>query len=196
MFCNCGQKPWKIRFKDIYIEILANTWNKPEVTILKKPQEELINWYLLFATPIHHRSVMLMSYAIQTCSIREIGYEVELTPKIEFPSCVSHFMATYHGILVTASWMSYWRFSFLVVASNFIKWIQNSCTESNFILFRSFCLIGFRSVDMFDVFVLKFLLWIRQLLFQHLETFLSSCLSGLLFSNVFNVFLMTKFCVS
>ena len=97
------------------------------VTILTKLQEELINWYLLFATPIHHRSVMLMSYAIQTCSIREIGYEVELTPKIEFPSCVSHFMATYHGILVTASWMSYWRFSFLVVASNFVKWIQNSC---------------------------------------------------------------------
>ena len=58
-------------------------------------------------------------------------------------------------------------------------------TESNFILVLSFCRIGFRSVDMFGVFVLKFLLWIRQLLFQHLETFPSSSLSGLLFSNVY-----------
>ena len=31
--------------------------------------------------------------------------------------------------------------------------------------------------------VLKFLLEMRQLLFQQLETFLCSCLSGLLFSN-------------
>ena len=30
-------------------------------------------------------------------------------------------------VLVTASWMLCWRFSFLVVASNFVKWIQSSC---------------------------------------------------------------------
>ena len=50
--------------------------------------------------------------------------------KIEFSWCVWHFVATSYGknrVLVKASWMSYWRFSFLVVASNFDKWIQNSC---------------------------------------------------------------------
>ena len=80
--------------------------------------------------PIHHRSVMLMSYLIQSCSIWEIGKEAQSTPKIEFPSCISHLMATYHEkirVLVTASWKSYWRFSFLVFASNFVKWIQISC---------------------------------------------------------------------
>ena len=44
-------------------------------------------------------------------------------------------MATYHGknrVFATASWMSYWRFSFLVVASNFVKWIQNSCHQIKF----------------------------------------------------------------
>ena len=43
----------------------------------------------------------------------------------------------------------------------------------------------FLSGDMFGVFILKFLLRIRQLLFQHLEILLSSCLSGLLFSDVY-----------
>ena len=132
MFCTCGRKPWKIRFKEIYnlILVLPIFETNQEVTILKKPQEEVINWYLLFATPIHHRSVMLMSHLVQSCSIREIGWEAESTPTIKFPSCVSHFMATYHGknwALVTATWMSYWRFIFLVVATNFVKWIQNPC---------------------------------------------------------------------
>ena len=82
--------------------------------------------------------------------------------------------------------MLYWRFSFLVVASNIVKWIQNTCHLIKFhTLFLSFCRIGFRWVDLFGVFAsaLKFLLWIRQLLFQQLETFLFYCLSGLLFSN-------------
>ena len=99
------------------------------MTILKKPQEELIKWYLIFATPIHHRSVMLMSYVIRSCNIREIGSEAESTSKLQFSLCVSNFVATSHGknrVLVTASWMLYWRFSFLVVASNFDTWIQNS----------------------------------------------------------------------
>ena len=38
---------------------------------LKKHQEQL-NWHLLFTTPIHQRSVMLMSYVIQSCNIRTI----------------------------------------------------------------------------------------------------------------------------
>ena len=40
------------------------------VTILDKSQEELTK---NFATSIHHRSVMLMSYVIQSCNLREIG---------------------------------------------------------------------------------------------------------------------------
>ena len=79
------------------------------VTLFKRPKKELINWFLLFARPIHHRSVMLMSYVIQSCNIRAIGYEVESTPKIEFLyRAVSYFVATYHAknrVLVTASWM-------------------------------------------------------------------------------------------
>ena len=73
----------------------------------------------------------------------------------------------------------------LAIQFSSINEFKTPATESNFILFLSFCRIGFRSVDMFGVLVLKFLLWIRQLLFQHLETLLSSCLSGLLFSNVY-----------
>ena len=38
-----------------------------------------------------------MSYVIQSCNIREIGQEAESTPKIEFPSCISYLVATYHG---------------------------------------------------------------------------------------------------
>ena len=61
LFCISGQKPWKISFKDVYIQI-------QEVTILKNPQEELINWYLLFATLIHHGSVILMLLVTQSCN--------------------------------------------------------------------------------------------------------------------------------
>ena len=61
-------------------------------------------------------------------------------------------------------------FKCTLVANNFV---------SNFKFFLLFCRIGFRSVDLFGGFVLKFLLWIRQLLFQHLQTFLSSCLTQL-----------------
>ena len=70
-----GQKPWKIRFKGIYILILVFPIFETNQggTIFKKPQEELVNWYLPFATPIHHRSAMLMPHVIQSCNIREIG---------------------------------------------------------------------------------------------------------------------------
>ena len=46
-----GQKPWKIRFKDVYIQILVLSIfeTNQEVTILKKPREKLINWYVRFA---------------------------------------------------------------------------------------------------------------------------------------------------
>ena len=101
---------------DIYILILVLPIfeTNQRVTILKKPQEELINWYLLFVTPIHHRSVMLTSYVVQSCNIREKGFEVWNNNGK-------------NRVLVMAGWMSYWRFSFLVAASNFVKWIQNSC---------------------------------------------------------------------
>ena len=75
--------------------------------------------------------------------------------------------------------------AFLLSHQTSLNEFKTPITESSFILFLSFCQIGFHSVDMFGVFVLKFLLWIRQLLFQHLETLLSSCLSGLLSSNIF-----------
>ena len=82
-------KTWKIRFKDVYVQILVLSIFETNqgVTILKKPQEELINWYLLFATPIHHWRVMSMSYVIQSCNIKAIGYEAKSMPKIEFSSC-------------------------------------------------------------------------------------------------------------
>ena len=49
----CAALVVKNRFKDIYIPILVLPVfeTKQGVTILKKPQEELINWYVLFATP-------------------------------------------------------------------------------------------------------------------------------------------------
>ena len=58
-------------------------------------------------------------------------------------------------------------FKYTSVANNFV---------SNFMFFILFCRIGFRSVDLFGGFILKFLLWIRQLLFQDLQT---SCLPQL-----------------
>ena len=162
------------------------------MTTLEKSQEELIKSYLLFATSIHHRNVMLMSCVIQSCSIREIGYEVESTPNRRQKS---RFRLPYH-----ISWQHImekiefylWRVecrtvhsAFLLSHQTLLNEFKTPATESNFILFLSFYRIGFRSVGMFGVFVLRFLLWIRQLLFQHLETLLSSCLSGLLFSNVY-----------
>ena len=51
-------------------------------------------------------------------------------------------------------------FKYTSVVNNFV---------SNFMFFILFCRIGFRSVDLFGGFILKFLLWIRQLLFQDLQ---------------------------
>ena len=123
------------------------------MTILKKLQEELINWHLLFATPIHHRSAMLMSYVIQSCNIRAIGYDAESMLQLEFSLCC----ITFHGdvssknrVLVAVSWMSYCRLRFLVITSNFVKWIQNSCHWTKFHrLFSSFCQIEFCSVELY-----------------------------------------------
>ena len=77
-------KTWKIRFKDVYVQILVLSIFETNqgVTILKKPQEELINWYLLFGTLIHHRSIMLLPYVIQSCNIKAIGYEAKSTANI------------------------------------------------------------------------------------------------------------------
>ena len=94
-----------------------------------------------------------MSYKIQSCNMSAIGYEGNRRQKSSFLRDVSSFMATYHAknwVLVTASWISYWRFGFLVVASNFVKWIQNSCHWVKFhTLFLSFWRIEFRSVDLY-----------------------------------------------
>ena len=70
--CSCGKKSSKIRLKDFYIQILVlSTFETNErVTILKKYKQKLN--YLLFATSIHHRSVMLISYVIQSYKIRTI----------------------------------------------------------------------------------------------------------------------------
>ena len=67
--CTCGQKPWKIHFKNVYVQILVLSIFETNqgVTILKKPQD------ILFAAPIRHRSVMLMSYMIRPCNIKAIG---------------------------------------------------------------------------------------------------------------------------
>ena len=114
-----------------------------------------------------------MSYVIQSCNIREIGQEAELTPKIEFPSCESYFVAMYHG---KKSSFSYGKLNQHTGDSAFLSSHQTSsnefktpATESSFIPFLSFCRIVFRSVDMFGVFVFSFLLWIRQFSFQHLK---------------------------
>ena len=79
-----------LTFQDVYIQILVLSIFEINqgVTILKKPQEDLINWYLPFTTPIHHRSVMLMSCMTQSCNIKAIGSDKAVaTPKIEFWSC-------------------------------------------------------------------------------------------------------------
>ena len=157
------------------------------MTILKKPQEDLINWYLPFTTPIHHRSVMLMSCMTQSCNIRAIGSDKAVaTPKIEFSSC----SVTFWGNVFSFRYDELdvvWRFSFLVVALNFVKWIQNYCHQIKFhTVFLSPYRIGCHSVGLY-LFVfdsaLKFLLWIRQLLFQQLENFLFSSISHLLSFN-------------
>ena len=117
MFWTYGQKPWKIRFRDIYILILVFPIFETNqgVTIFKNPLEELINWHLPFATPIHHRSVMLMSYVIQSCSIREIGYETDAKNR------VSVVRFTFHGN------MSWKKSSFSYGELNVVLAIQLSC---------------------------------------------------------------------
>ena len=87
VFFTCGQKTWKIHLKDVFIQMLVLSIFETNQTITKKPQEEVINWYLLFATLIHHRSVMWMSHVMQSCKIKATGCEAESTPKIEFSSC-------------------------------------------------------------------------------------------------------------
>ena len=142
------------------------------MTILEKSQEELINWYLLFATPIHHRSVMLMSYVIQSCGIKTIGYEAKSTPKLKFSSCRITFhdnVSCKKSNLVTACWVKCMSLNQILYTLPFV--LLNRVSFSGFVFV-------FASVS-------KFLLWIGKLLFQQLETFLSSCLCGLLFSNFF-----------
>ena len=76
-----------------------------------------------------------MSYVIQSRNIKAIGYEAKSTSKIEFLSCRFTFcgkVSCKKLSLVTESWMSYWRFSCLIVASNFDKWIQNPRHWINF----------------------------------------------------------------
>ena len=113
-------KTWKIRFKNVYVLILVLSMfeTNPAMTILKKPQEELIYWCLLFATPIHHRRVKSVSYVIQSCNIKAIGYETKSTPKIEFSS----WRVTFCGNV------SYKKSSFSYGELN-----QMYVTESNFI---------------------------------------------------------------
>ena len=114
-------KTWEIRFKDVYVQILvlSKFETNQEVTIHEKPQEELVNWYLLFATPIHHRRVMLMSYVIQSCNIKAIGYEVKSTPKIEFSLCRDIFRG---NVSCKKSSFSYGELNQMYVTeSNFIQ---------------------------------------------------------------------------
>ena len=70
--CSCGKKSSKIRLKDFYIQILVLSLFEinERVTMLRKYQQKLN--YLLFTTPIHYRSVMLISYVIQSYKIRTI----------------------------------------------------------------------------------------------------------------------------
>ena len=160
-----------MRFKDVYIEILVLSIFETNqgVTKLKKPQEELINWYQFFTTTMHHRSVMLMSYVIQSCSMRAIGCEAESTLKTKFSSCRITFRDN-----VTCKKLSFsygelnvvLAIHFSYVASNFVKWNKNSCHCIKFhTLFLSFCRIRLRSVDMYLCLPLYlfFLLWIRHL---------------------------------
>ena len=113
-------KTYKTRFKNVCVQILVLSIFETNqgVTKLKKPQEELINWYLLFATPIHHRRVISMSYVIQSCNIKTIGYEAKSTPKIEFSS----YRVTFRGnVSCKKSSFSYGELNQIYVTeSNFI----------------------------------------------------------------------------
>ena len=94
--------------------------------------------------------------------------------QLNFHRAVSQFVATYHAkvlFLVTASWMLYRCFSFLVAASNFVIWIQNFCHWYKFhTLFISLWWIEFRSVDLY------------LYLFQHLNFYYRS--DSFCFSNL------------
>ena len=138
-------------------------------------------------------STFCNTHPLQKCHVNVIRDTVmehkrnRLRSGIDVRNRVSVVRITFHGNIWEKSSFSYGvlnvvlRFSFLVVSSNFVKWIQNSC---HWIRFHTLLFVISNRVS-FGVFVLRILLWIRKLLFQHLEILLSSCLSGLLFSYVY-----------
>ena len=70
---------------DVHIQILVLPIFETNqgVNILKTSQEELG-----FATKsVHHKSVILISFVIQTFNIKAIGNNAKSTPKMEFSSC-------------------------------------------------------------------------------------------------------------
>ena len=104
-------------------------------------------------TPIHHRSVTLISYVIQSCNIRAIGYEAESMSKIEFWSCRITFCGN----------VSCKKSSFSYGELNVVLAIQSSCGRIKLRQMASkllplnqisytlllFCRIGFYSVDLY-----------------------------------------------
>ena len=86
-------------------------------------------------------------------------------------------------VLVTASWMLCWRFSFLVVASNFVKWIQKILPLNQILYsFVRFVELGFVQC----IYLVYLYFAMTQTTFvSALETLLCSRLSGFLFSNVY-----------
>ena len=91
-----------------------------------------------FTALTHHNSVILVSYVIQLYNISAIVTKWNRCEQLNFHRAVSHFVATYHAkvlFLVTASWMLYRCFSFLVFCiklcymdSKFLPLIQISYT--------------------------------------------------------------------
>ena len=127
---------------------------------------------------------------MQSCNIKAIGYEAKSTPKIEFSSCRITFRV---NVSCKKSIFSYGELNVVLTIQFSCRRIKLRLMDSkllplNQILYTlPFALLNRVSFSGF-VFVfasvVKFLLWVRQLLFHQLETFLSSCLSGLLFPNL------------
>ena len=126
---------------------------------------------------------------VQSCNISAIEYDAESTPKIEFSLC----RITFRGnVSCKKSGFSYGKLNVVFTIQFSCRRIKLRWMDLKFLLLNqiSYTLpfvltnrVSFGEFVFVFISVLKFLLWIRQRLFQQLETFLSSCLSGLLFSN-------------
>ena len=137
LFYTCGQKTRKRHFKDAFVQILVlSIFDKPRGDHtqkgLRRTNKLIATFWNTYPPQMCHVNVNV----IQSCNVEAIGCEAESTPKIEFLFSLIIFLgnvSTNNRVLIMASWISYWQFSFLVFASNLINGFKTPATESNFI---------------------------------------------------------------